>query len=226
MDGTDSSLGWLPFSRWTSCIPGSTNLKGGTQDLPQTSQTPKVGEQFWLWGVTQPTRSSLLGAWLWTRASWKTCMRASRRWEHLWNIRAPAPIRKGRVQSTETLCFLSKPREGSSSPPYPEHPITDDPSSRVGCEPSFPPHATNNTNSRQQRCQHVGSPGSWLPCPLQGRVSIKPQIPIPQPALPHPESLGGGGWFRWACQVLGPGQLGLLVGRVGRGPSPGGRSSG
>lgn len=119
-------------------------------------------------------------------------MRASRRWEHLWNIRAPAPIRKGRVQSTETLCFLSKPGEGSSSPPYPEHPITDDPSSRVGCEPSFPPHATDNTNSRQQRCQHVGSPGSWLPCPLQGRVSIKPQIPIPQPALPHREPWGWG----------------------------------
>lgn len=36
-DGADPSLGLFPLSRWTSCTPGSTSLRGGTQDLLQTS---------------------------------------------------------------------------------------------------------------------------------------------------------------------------------------------
>ena len=44
VDGADPS--WVGFlsPRWTSCTPESGSLKRGTQDLPQTSWTPRAGE--------------------------------------------------------------------------------------------------------------------------------------------------------------------------------------
>lgn len=129
------------------------------------------------------------------------------------------------VCRAQTLCFLATWGEGSSSPPYPELPITDDPSSRVGCEPSFPPHATDNTNSRQQRCQHVGSPDPG--CHVLCRAGSQPSPrSLYLSLLFLTESLGGGVGSAGCAQVLGPGQLGAASGRAsGKGTKPWGRSS-
>lgn len=116
-------------------------------------------------------------------------------------------------------CFLSKPGRSSFASTTLNYPITDDPSSRVGCEPSFP-HTQLTTQIPDSSAASMGSriPGCHVLC--RGQGLSKPQIPIPQPALPH-RGLGGGGWFRWVCQVLGPRSAGAASGRAsGKGTKP------
>uniref|UniRef100_A0AAA9TK52 Lck interacting transmembrane adaptor 1 n=1 Tax=Bos taurus TaxID=9913 RepID=A0AAA9TK52_BOVIN len=82
--------------------------------------------------------------------------------------RGPQGLGQGKVEAippTQVDILYSRVNKPKRRDPGP---ATDQPDPKAS-----PPHATDNTNSRRQRCQHVGSPGSWLPCPLQGRLSIK-----------------------------------------------------